>query len=459
MSEATPRLRRHHSPIAIERIRRGVVCGLTCVVTCGLTCVAACLVSTLLLTSSTSAEDEKPKQGLDSPPRAETGAGRWVRPLAEPAEAEEQGLIDRLLAIGYLQGSRDSKASGVTIHDETRAAAGFNLYSSGHAPEATLIDMQGKQLHRWRLPYEEAFGALAEPDSNAEWWRRVHLLPNGSLLAIFEGMGLIKIDKNSKLVWKTSLRAHHDLEVQPNGDIYLLTRDARMIPRLSEDAPILEDFIMVLSRTGRPKLRISLVEAFEKSRFHNYLAERKRRDGDIIHTNTITVLPGDLAKQSPAFAKGNLLVSLNTMGIIAIIDPGAGRVVWLRKTPAIGQHDPKLLSRGTMLIFNNYIGRDASEVLEFHPRTNETIWSYEGSSERPFYSKFLGAAERLWNGNTLITESDGGRAFEVTPDKEIVWEFYNPNRAGAEGEYIATLPEVVRLPPDFPLDWLSGAGS
>ena len=74
--------------------------------------------------------------------------------------------------------------------------------------------------------------------------------------------------------------------------------------------------------------------------------------------------------------------------------------------------------------------------------------------EDPFFTATCGTAERLPNGNTLITESDNGRAFEVTPDKEIVWEFYNPHRAGPDDEYIATLFEVIRLPSDFPTDWV-----
>jgi len=57
-------------------------------------------------------------------------------------------------------------------------------------------------------------------------------------------------------------------------------------------------------------------------------------------------------------------------------------------------------------------------------------------------------------GNTLITESDAGRAFETTADGKIVWEFYNPHSAGEQDEYIATLMEVVRLPQFFPTDWL-----
>ena len=38
----------------------------------------------------------------------------------------------------------------------------------------------------------------------------------------------------------------------------------------------------------------------------------------------------------------------------------------------------------------------------------------------------MSSAERLPNGNTLITESDKGRAFEVTHAGEVVWEFWNP---------------------------------
>ena len=43
-----------------------------------------------------------------------------------------------------------------------------------------------------------------------------------------------------------------------------------------------------------------------------------------------------------------------------------------------------------------------------------------------FYSPFISGAQRLVNGNTLITEGSGGRVIEVTPQHEIVWEFISP---------------------------------
>jgi hypothetical protein len=53
-------------------------------------------------------------------------------------------------------------------------------------------------------------------------------------------------------------------------------------------------------------------------------------------------------------------------------------------------------------------------------------WEYRASPPEMFYSQIKGSNQRLPNGNTLICESQNGRAFEVTRDKEIVWEFYNP---------------------------------
>ena len=43
-----------------------------------------------------------------------------------------------------------------------------------------------------------------------------------------------------------------------------------------------------------------------------------------------------------------------------------------------------------------------------------------------FYSSFVSSAQRLPNGNTMITEGHDGRIFEVTPEQEIVWEYMSP---------------------------------
>jgi hypothetical protein len=75
---------------------------------------------------------------------------------------------------------------------------------------------------------------------------------------------------------------------------------------------------------------------------------------------------------------------------------------------------------------------DYSRVVEFNPVTYEVVWEYsntleftdgDGNLNRRFYSTFMCGAQRLVNGNTLITETGKGRVFEVTREGEIVWEY------------------------------------
>ncbi len=49
--------------------------------------------------------------------------------------------------------------------------------------------------------------------------------------------------------------------------------------------------------------------------------------------------------------------------------------------------------------------------------------------------------------------SNEGRAFEVTEDKALVWEYRNPFRSGGKNELIATLEQVERLPADIDVEW------
>jgi hypothetical protein len=79
--------------------------------------------------------------------------------------------------------------------------------------------------------------------------------------------------------------------------------------------------------------------------------------------------------------------------------------------------------------------RPYSRVIELDPITLEVVWRYErpdpntvppGENFAPFRSDLAGSAQRLVNGNTLITEAVSGRIFEVTRQGSLVWEFVSP---------------------------------
>jgi hypothetical protein len=56
---------------------------------------------------------------------------------------------------------------------------------------------------------------------------------------------------------------------------------------------------------------------------------------------------------------------------------------------------------------------------------DEQIWTYTAETVTDLYSDGISGAQRLPNGNTLVCSGEDGWFFEVTEEKEIVWEYLN----------------------------------
>jgi hypothetical protein len=154
---------------------------------------------------------------------------------------------------------------------------------------------------------------------------------------------------------------------------------------------------------------------------------------DALHSNSVHVITEEDANFR--FGKpGQVLISFREPGAIGVIDLEEERLVWAVRGYWIAQHDPQILPNGNILMFDNrgnFNGPEGpSRALEFDPVTMAIVWQYRGTESSPLFSAIRSYAARLQNGNTLITESSGGRILEVDTDGEIVWEFVNPVRGG-----------------------------
>lgn len=114
------------------------------------------------------------------------------------------------------------------------------------------------------------------------------------------------------------------------------------------------------------------------------------------------------------------------------------------------QHDIRWIPEGSpgagnLLVFNNGEGRPDgafSSVIEFaapvDPKgkyqraagmafgPSKPVWEYTAEKKSNFFSSHISGAERLPNGNTLICSGEPGQIFEVTPAKQLVWDYLNP---------------------------------
>ncbi len=372
---------------------------------------------------------------------------------ASGSRAGDGEELARVLSLPYTgTGGAAAGDAGVLRHDPERAFQGVNLYTSGHAPEAFLIDMAGRLVHRWRLPFERAFPDR-RPTVETAFFRRAHLLEGGDLLALYQGGGLVKVDRRSNVIWRYPAGLYNDIHLAADGRIYGIAKEARLIPSIHPTEPVLEDSIVVLSPAGELERRVSLLEAFLDSPYAGLL--RPMPDsGDIFHTNTVQLLEGALGGIVPGFPAGSVLVSLREVDVVALVDLDRPTVLWARRDGWDAQHQPELLPSGRILLFDNRGADGDSRVIELEPLSGRIDWQYLGEPGRPLRSPEAGTVQRLANGNSLITESEAGRAIEITPAGEIVWELASPHRAGPNGRLVATLFEVLRLPAEA---WANGS--
>jgi outer membrane protein assembly factor BamB len=368
-----------------------------------------------------------------------------VQPV--PETASQTDLVESLPYLNWVNiGEEDAGVNSVVLLRRDLAYPGLNLYSSSFSRQAVLMDMEGTEVHAW------------EGDGEAGW-HHVELAADGSLYAIEKDISLAKLDRSSKLLWKRKTRAHHDIAIAEDGTVYLLTREPSTLIVEGDTVPILDDYVEILSPTGElmrkipisnmladriPPNRITaLKELAASDRFEAAwnIALRGSVAGpwpepvglfDVFHTNSLELLPA-----------GRALISALMLHTVAIVDLEREAVVWSWGPGELEYpHQPTMLPSGNLLIFDNGQVRGYSRVIEIDPAKGSIVWEYDEGPDGSFFSKYRGGNQLLPNGNVLITESDRGRAFAVTRDGEIVWDFYNPDR---RDDQRAGMYRLVRL--------------
>ncbi len=330
------------------------------------------------------------------------------------------------------------------LHSTNKASQGLTLYPTSGSAEVLLVDMAGVEVHKWNVDAD-----------------RARLLPNGNLLVLHGSKWglrnkpwsemrhiLREYDWGGNVVWEHRLDhpAHHDIQRLPNGNtlvLYLVEvpevdKQRMKNPKL-QSVPIRSDVILEISPEGKEVWRweahkhldLESCGARDCSRLTNKQIEGKKQY-DWTHINTISVLPENkwFDQGDTRFRPGNILVFPRNWWMALLIDKKTKEVVWEYngdyKGGIVGGHEPYMIPKGfpgagNILIFDNGRIKHESHVLEVEPPTKKLAWVYD--SGQSFYTRIAGAAQRFANGNTLISEDETGRVFEVDRDGNLVWSY------------------------------------
>lgn len=331
----------------------------------------------------------------------------------------------------------------VTVYYPEKSFNGYNLvFLKSRIP--ALMDMNGNIVHCWY---------------NVKGRYRMRLGRDGKLLVLGIDNSLKEYDWDRRLKWefRHSNRndfPHHDFIMLKNGNILLIYRD-------SMDGT---DYLLEIDRAG------AVVWEWHSSDYlDEYFRGKIPSSKDPTHFNSVQEIQtnkwyegGDLR-----FRPGNLLVSARNLNSIFIVDRKTGDIVWQYDNALDNQHEALMIDRnypgeGHILLFNNgrmnlYRYRQ-SRIEEVNPHDGTCVCKYES---KYFFSYRGGSEQILPNGNILISSSVSHRAFEINPEREIVWQWTPPFvvRRSQRVPYdyspqFATLPRPVEKPvyptPDQP---------
>ena len=375
-----------------------------------------------------------------------------------------QGFPNKLLPGGQVFGSSGTRNPKYGMQDQV---------------DLLQVDWDGNVVWRFdRLEYIE------DPGEKPKWMARQHhdFQREGSTVGYYAPGSLPLTDRGNTLIL-----VHENV------------RNAKISDKL-----LLDDKIIEVNWAGEIIWQWNPNEHFEEMGFDEAAKNILARDpnmrpagggmGDWLHINSASTLGENRWYDSGdgRFHPDNIIWDSREANILAITSKETGEIVWrigpdfnasrelIKLGWIIGQHHLHMIPRGlpgegNLLVFDNggwggygtpnptsptgrmNAKRDYSRVLEFNPVTLEIVWQYtpaEAGLVNPldsykFYSPFISSAQRLPNGNTLITEGSNGRLIEVTAGHETVWEYINPYFGG-----FAPSMNIVYRAYRAPYDWV-----
>jgi hypothetical protein len=154
---------------------------------------------------------------------------------------------------------------------------------------------------------------------------------------------------------------------------------------------------------------------------------------------------------------GNVQVSIRNFDVVLEIDPETDEIENVVGEPddhAVmnEQHNPMRIAGGTVLIADSSHGgpTGADRVVEVDAATDEIVWRYDGTGSGSKL-QWPRDADRLPNGNTLITDSRNNRVIEIDGNGSVVWRYSLAREGGIvyEADRVAHPDNGTYLPEEY----------
>ncbi|WP_300164095.1 aryl-sulfate sulfotransferase [Solidesulfovibrio sp.] len=372
--------------------------------------------------------------------------------------------------------------------------AGYVLVAPQDSTYTYLIDQAtGAVVHSWKSAYTAGLTAVLTADGHLMRAGKVgddHMLHgSGGVIEEYDWDGNLVWQYYDRGDHEFQ---HHDFTILPNGDVLFIASEvipAEEAVALGRDPSELRDGVLLADKLVevKPVGASGGVVVWQWRAIDHIVQDRdpaKANYGDVAaHPERVDVNYQGRALFPDGWthinavdydpATDRILVSVRNYNELWGIDHGtttaeaagpAGDLLWRFGNPQayragdasdqvlFGQHDAKwiddgLPGAGDILVFDNGVDcprGQSSRVLEIAvpeaaasrpglaDRVGTVAWSYAAPTATDMFSSKMSGAQRLPDGDTLVTVGDTGQIFEVTPQGDTIWS-YDTDLALLEG--------------------------
>lgn len=344
-----------------------------------------------------------------------------LRVVAELRTGRVQHSADYIFTTGSLP--PDLPSYTVTVSDAAHVQPGVTIWGPGvstaHSAEPNPyylgVDAQGEVVWYFRVS-----GTLTHFTD-----RHLEMLPDGNLLiAIPQGFAVVTVGGDT--IWElTPDRVgysvfHHDVAALPGGGFLTLSDETKTVAVSWSDTPetLRGDVIVELSAAGEVTWQWSAFDHLDTNRAPTPLSRITASGSssaiDWTHGNAVVYVESD----------NSILLSLRHQNWVIKISRATGEVLWrlgadgdfdlihveLGDAWFYSLHAPELDDDGRIALYDNGNDRPGLPITALFSRAviyqldqvamqAEQVWSYETEH----YTRFLGDADLLENGNVLVT--------------------------------------------------------
>ena len=253
------------------------------------------------------------------------------------------------------------------------------------------------------------------------------LFKNGDIiLGRYESKGIYRIDKMGRILWKKNYHNHHwissddnylyvpgtvffdnkkDLKEKIYENSFIKNCDAKHKSRFGT-------ILLLNKKNGNLKKEILIIESFYKNPSSREILEKHLTNcTDALHLNDVRVLDEKKASFFENGKKGDILISLRHVNMLALLDKDTHDIKWHVQGLFSHQHSPRVTDRGTILVFDNYFKNNSSRIVEIDIKEKKILGFYSGTKYK-FYSVTRGRIQII-DDRLFVQSSDQGEIFEI----------------------------------------------